>query len=169
MCSVVLEQCDIAIQAKLKMTEDWDANKTDLLFVLKAAQEACVGVQENFSLHVVARDALHSFANCFQNSDTPLTFKQTFLACTQKMEKAGISFKFCKKFLDSEKAKNPKPADDAEATKAATNCFFGTMWLINSTVSKSVMNNMVQNYCTGEGIEKAFAMVTAVIIIIILN
>ena len=40
MCSLVLGQCDVAMQAKLHVTEDWEANKTDLLFVLKAAQAA---------------------------------------------------------------------------------------------------------------------------------
>ena len=44
MCSVVLGQCDAAMQAKLQVTEDWEANKMDLLFVLKAAQLACIGV-----------------------------------------------------------------------------------------------------------------------------
>ena len=37
MCSVVMGQCDPAMQAKLQVTEDWEANKTDLLFVLTAA------------------------------------------------------------------------------------------------------------------------------------
>ena len=53
MCSVVLGQCDPAIQAKLQMTKSWDANKRNLLFILKAAHAACIGVQDYFSLHVV--------------------------------------------------------------------------------------------------------------------
>ena len=149
-CGVILGQCDVAMHAKLEMPEDWDANCSDLLFVLKAAQAACVSVQENFSYHLVARNTLCSFANCFQNSENPLVFKQAFLACTQKMEKAGISFKFCKKFPESGKVNNLKLADNTEATKAATNRFFGIMWLMNSYVSESMTNNLVQAYCSGD-------------------
>ena len=76
MCSVVLGQCDVAMQAKLQVTENWEGNKTDLLFALNAAQAACIGVQENYSMHVVGREAFCSLANCFQNTDTALVFKQ---------------------------------------------------------------------------------------------
>ena len=50
MCSVVSGQVDHAMHAELNMTKDWDANSTDLLFILKAVQTACVIV------HVVAHD-----------------------------------------------------------------------------------------------------------------
>ena len=118
MCSVILAQCDPAMEAKLQVTEGWVENKADLLFVLMAAQAVCIGVQQNYSKHMVAREAFRSLANCFQNSDTALTFKARYLACKKKCDKAGISFKFTKKFLDSEKQQNPK-LDDAAATKAA--------------------------------------------------
>ena len=75
MCSVVLGQCDPAMQARLQMPKSWDVNKRDLLFVLKAAQAACIGVQENFSMHIVGHEAMRSLANCFRTTDTPLTFK----------------------------------------------------------------------------------------------
>ena len=65
MCSVVMGQCDAAMYAKLQVTEGWDANKTDLLFVLTAAQVACIGVQDNYSMHVVAHEAVCSSTNCF--------------------------------------------------------------------------------------------------------
>ena len=65
MCSVVLGQCDKAMQAKLQVTEDWDADKTDLLFALKAAQLACTGVQDNYSMHVMAREAVCSLTSFF--------------------------------------------------------------------------------------------------------
>ena len=65
MSSVLLGHCDTAMHAKLRMTEDWDDNKSDLLFVLEAAQAACVGIRDNFSLYILARDALRLFANCF--------------------------------------------------------------------------------------------------------
>ena len=68
MCSVVIGQCDTAMEAKLQVAENWEANRTDLLFVLKTAQAAYIGVQDNHIMHVVAHEALHSFANCFQNS-----------------------------------------------------------------------------------------------------
>ena len=41
MCSVVLAQ---SMEAKLQVTEGWEDNKTDLLFVLTAAEAACIGV-----------------------------------------------------------------------------------------------------------------------------
>ena len=75
MCSAVLGQCDPAMHARLQMTENWEANKMDLLYVLKAAQAACIGVQENFSMHIVGCEAMRSLANSFQTTDTPLTFK----------------------------------------------------------------------------------------------
>ena len=80
-CSVLLEQSDPAMHAMLEMTEDWDSNKSNLLFVLKAAEARCIDVQENFSPHTVAREALRTFANCFQNSEEPLAFKLTFIVC----------------------------------------------------------------------------------------
>ena len=46
-CSVVKAQYDHSMQAKVQATEGWEDNKTDLLFVLTAAQAACVGVQRN--------------------------------------------------------------------------------------------------------------------------
>ena len=144
MCSVVIGQCDPAMDAKLQVTEDWEANRTDLLFVLKAAQAACISVQDNHSMHVVAHEALCSFANCFQNSQPALTFKQRYIACKTKMDKAGIGFKFTKKFLDKEKAKNPN-LNDAGATKAAENRFLGTFWLLNSDVDHSVTENLVSH------------------------
>ena len=49
MCSVLLGQHDPTMHAMLEMTEDWDSNKSNLLFALKAAEVACIGVQENFS------------------------------------------------------------------------------------------------------------------------
>ena len=81
MCSVVMGQCDTAMEAKLQVAEDWEAKRTDLLFVLQTAQAACIGVQDNHSMHVVAHEALRSFANCFQNSQIGLNYKQSFLAC----------------------------------------------------------------------------------------
>ena len=32
MCNMVLGQCDMAMQAKLQMTKDWEVNKTAALF-----------------------------------------------------------------------------------------------------------------------------------------
>ena len=58
MCSVVIGQCDLAMIAKLQITEDCEANRTDLLFVLKAVQVACISVQDNHSMHVVAHEAI---------------------------------------------------------------------------------------------------------------
>ena len=69
---------------------------------------------------------MRSLTNCFQNTDPTLVFKQKFLACKQKMDKAGIGFKFGKKFLNSEKKKNPQ-LDDTAVTEAATNHLFRTM------------------------------------------
>ena len=40
MCSVIRAQCDPTMIAKLEATDDWEKNKTDLLFVLTAAQAA---------------------------------------------------------------------------------------------------------------------------------
>ena len=91
-CSVILAQCDPAMDAKLQVAEGWLENKTDLLFVLMAAQAACIGIQKNCSKHIVARVAFRSLANCFQNSDAALIFKARYLACKQKCDKAGISF-----------------------------------------------------------------------------
>ena len=119
MCSVILAQCDLAMVAKLQVMEGWLENKTNLLFVLMAAQVACIGgVHQNYRKHIVAREAFRSLANCFQNSDTALIFKARYLACKQKCDKADISFKFTKKFLNSEKKQNPK-LNDATATKTA--------------------------------------------------
>ena len=73
---------------------------------LRSTEAACISVQENFCMHIVAREALHSVANSFQNREEPLTFKQIFLACIHKLEKVSISFRFGKKFLNSEKTKN---------------------------------------------------------------
>ena len=143
MCSVILAQCNPAIEAKLQVTEGWLENKTDLLFVLMAAQAVCIGVQQNYSKHIVAREAFRSLANCFQNSDTALIFKARYLACKQKCDKADISFKFTKKFLDSEKKQNSK-LDDAAATKATENHFLGNMWLMNPDVDHSVTDNLAQ-------------------------
>ena len=166
MCSVLLEQRDPALHAMLETTEDLEANKSNLLFVLEAVEVGHITVQENFSLCIVACEALRSFANCFQNSEEPLGFKCISLACIHKLDKAGIGFRFGKKFLDPEKAKNPNLADDGTVTKAAKNCLYGTMWLMNSTVYESVTNNLVQDYCTGtdkypSSVDKAFALVAA--------
>ena len=103
MRSVILAQCDLAMVAKLQVMEGWLENKTNLLFVLMAAQAACIGVQKNYSKHIVAREAFRSLANCFQNSDTALVFKARYLACKQTFDKAGISFRFTKKFFHLEK------------------------------------------------------------------
>ena len=65
MCSVVRAQCDPSMEAKLEATEGWEDNKTDLLFVLTAAQAACIGVQRNYSLYVSACGAMRSLANYF--------------------------------------------------------------------------------------------------------
>ena len=148
MCSVVIGQCDLAMDAKLQVTEDWEANRTDLLFVLKAAQAACIGVQDNHSMHLVVHEALRSFANCFQNSQVDLTYKQRYIACKTKMDKARIGFKFATKFLDKEKAKNPN-LNDVGATKAAENRFLGTFWLLNSDVDHSVTDNLLLNHISG--------------------
>ena len=51
---LTVKKCDPAMQTRLRMTKDWDANKTDLLFVFKAAQVAYIVVQENFSLTFLA-------------------------------------------------------------------------------------------------------------------
>ena len=166
MCSVIMGQCDLGMQAKLQVTEDWEANKTDLLFVLMAAQVVCIGVQDNYSTHAVASEAFRSLANCFQNSDTALAFKTKYLACKKKCDKAGISFKFAKKFIDLEKKKNPN-LDDAAATKAAKNRFLGTMWLMNSDVPHSVTDNLVQAHISGtnnypESVDRAFTMVSVI-------
>ena len=93
-------------------------------------------------MHIVARKAVCSLANCFQNSDPALIFKQKYLATKKKMNKVGICFKFAKKFLELEKKKNPK-LNDAAATEAAENRFLGTMWLMNSDVPHSVTDNLV--------------------------
>ena len=148
MYSVVLGQYDAAMQVKLQVTENWEANKIDLLFILKAAQAACIGVQENYSMHVVGCEVFCSLANYFQNIDTALIFKQRFLAREKKMDKAGIGIKFAKKFLKSEKKKNPN-INDAAATNAATNHFLGTLWLMNSEVPHSVTDNLVQAHISG--------------------
>ena len=166
MCSVVLGQCDMAMQVKLQVTEDWDANKTYMLFVLKAAQAACISVQDNYSMHAVAREVVRSLTNCFQNSDTALAFKQKYLATKKNMDKAGISFKFAKKFLDLKKKKNLK-LDDAAATEAAKKHFLGTMWLLNSKVPHSVTDNLVQDHISGndnypESVDRAFTMVSVI-------
>ena len=99
MCSVVLAQCDPAMEVKLQVTEGWEDNKTDLLFVLTAAQAACTGVQKNYSMYVMARDAMRSMTNCFHNNDTALAFKTRYFACKKQCDKAGIGFTFSKKFL----------------------------------------------------------------------
>ena len=129
MSSVVLGQCDAVMQVKLQVTEDWEANKTDLVFVLTAAQAACIGVQYNYSMHIVAREAMCSLVNCFQISDTALAFKHKYIACKKNCDKAGIGIKFSKKFLDLEKKKNLN-LDDAGATEAAKNHFLRTIGVI---------------------------------------
>ena len=164
MCSVVKAQCDLSMEAKLQVTEGWEENKTDLLFVLTAAQAACIGVQRNYSVNVVAREAMRSLANCFQNNETALVFKKNYLACKKKCDKAGIGLTFSKKFLDLEKKKNPK-FDDAAATKAAENHFHGTMWLLNSEVPSNVTDNLVQDHIVGidnypETVKQAFTMLS---------
>ena len=165
-CSVVLGQCDAAMQAKLQVTEDWETNKTYLLFVLKAAQVACISVQENYIMYIVGCEALQALTNCFKNTDTALVLKQRILACKQKMAKAGIGFKFGKKFLDSEKKKNPN-VDNTTAAEAATNRFLGTMWLMNSDAPKFVSENLVQAHISGtdnypESVKRAFTMVSII-------
>jgi len=107
MCSVVRAQCDPAMVSKLEATEDWDAKKTDLLFVLEAAHAACLGVQRNYSSCVSARDAMRSLANCFQNTENAVDFKRKYLACTKLWDKAGIGLNFSQKFLDLEKKRVP--------------------------------------------------------------
>ena len=81
------------------------------------------------------------------------------------MEKVSIGFKFTKKFLDSKKKKNLE-LDDAAATKAAENHFFGIMWLMDSKVPFSMTDNLVQAHISGhdnypESVERAFTMVSA--------
>ena len=132
--------------------------------VQRAAQAACIGVQQNYSVYVAAREAMRSLANCFQNNESALDFKKNYLACKKKCEKAGIGFTFSKKFLDLEKKKNPK-LDDAAATKVAENHFHGTMWLLNSEVPSTVIENLVQNHIVGidnypENVKQAFTMLT---------
>ena len=86
---------------------------------------------------------------------------------TQKEDGYGsIGFKFAKKFIDSEKKKNPK-LDDAAATEAATPRFLGTMWLMNSDAPPLVTKNLVQahisvtdNYL--KSVERAFAVVSVI-------
>ena len=78
MCSVVRAQCDPVMDAKLEATEGWEDNKTDLLFILMAAQAACIGVQRNYSLYVSSRGAMCSLANCFQNAESALDFKKNY-------------------------------------------------------------------------------------------
>ena len=83
------------------------------------------------------------------------------------MDKAGIGFKFAKKFVDKEKTKNPN-LDDAGATKAAENRFFGTFWLMNSDVDHSVSDNLVQARISGNdnylaSVYRAYAMFIIII------
>ena len=118
-CGVVLGQCDVSMRSKLAITAGWEANKSDLLCVLKAVQSACIGMQENYSHHIVEREALRSLTTCFQNSDSALEFKEAFITRTKKLEKADIGFAFCKKILDSKKKRDPN-LDDAAAHEAAT-------------------------------------------------
>ena len=125
-CGVVLAQCDVAMQAKLAIIAGWEANKSNLLWVLKAAQLACIGMQENYSHHVVGHEALQSLTMCSQNSDSELDFKEDFLARTKKLEKAEIGFAFGMKFIDAEKKRDPN-LDDAAAHKAATYRFLGSL------------------------------------------
>ena len=148
MCSVERAQCDPAMNAKLEATEGWEDKKTDLLFVLTAAQAACIGVQRNYSLYVSARVAMRSLANCFQNAEDAMDFKRNYLACKKLWDKAGICLNFSKKILDLEKKKNPK-LDDAAAMKVAEECFHVTMWLLKSQVPSRVTNNLVQNHIVG--------------------
>ncbi len=162
MCSVLRAQCDPAMVAKLEATEDWEAKKTDLLFVLEAAQAACLGVQRNYSFYVSARDAMRSLANCFQNDEDAMDFKRRYLACTKLWDKAGISLNFSKKFLELEKKRDPK-LTDAKAMMAAEDRFHGTMWLMNSQVPSRVTENLVQNHVVGtdnypKNIEQAYTM-----------
>ena len=164
MCSVVRAQCDPAMEAKLEATEGWEDNKTDLLFVLTAAQAACISVQRNYSFYVSARGAMHSLANCFQNAESALDFNKNYLACKKLCDKAGIGPTFSKKFLDLEKKKNSK-LEDTAAMKVAQERFRGTMWLLNSEVPSTVTNNLVQNHIVGihnypENVEQAFTMLS---------
>ena len=102
MCSVIRAQYDPAMIAKLEATEDWEKNKTDLLFALTAAQAMCIGVQRNYSLYVSARVAMCSLANCFQNAESAMDFKRNYLAYKKLWDNAGIGLTFSKKFLDLE-------------------------------------------------------------------
>lgn len=162
MCSVLRAQCDPAMVAKLEATEDWDAKKTDLLFVLEAAQAACLGVQQNYSVYVSARDAMRSLANCFQNTESAVEFKRKYLACKKLWVKAGISLKFSKKFVELEKKRNPK-LTDVKAMEVAEDRFHGTMWLMNSQVPSRVTDNLVQDHVVGtdnypKDVEQAYTM-----------
>ena len=148
-CGIVLGQCSPAMQAKLVITAGWEANKSDLLWVLKAAQPVCISVQENYSHHVVGREAMQSLTICSQNSSSNLNFKEDFLACTKMLEKAEIGFVFGKKFLDAEKKRDPN-LNDATAHEAATHRFLGTLWLLNSAAPETLKNNLVQAYITGD-------------------
>ena len=60
----------------------------------------------------------------------------------KKIDKASIGIKFSKNFFDSEKMKDPQ-LDDTGATKAATNHFLGTIWLMNSNEPHFVTDNLV--------------------------
>lgn len=162
MCSVLRAQCDPAMVAKLEATEDWEAKKTDLLFVLEAAQAACLGVQQNYSVYVSARDAMRSLANCFQNTESAVDFKRKYLACKKLWVKAGISLKFSKKFLELEKKRDPKLTDE-KAMEVAEDRFHGTMWLMNSQVPSRVTDNLVLDHVVGtdnypKDVEQAFTM-----------
>ena len=125
-CGVGLGQCDVLMLSKLAITTGWEANKSDLLWVLKAAQAACIGVQENYSHHVVGCEALESLTTCKQDSNSNLDFKEEFLACMKKLDKAEISFKFGKTFINAEK-KRDSTFDDATVHEAARQCFLWTM------------------------------------------
>ena len=65
-----------------------------------------------------------------------------------KLDKAGLGFKFNKKFLDNENAKDSS-LNNADATKTAMNRFLCTFWLLNSDVYHTVTDNLVQNHITG--------------------
>ena len=62
--------------------------------------------------------------------------------------------------------RNPYLADDETYCKAAKNRCFGTMWLLNSNVPKTVTDNLVQAYCTGQdnypaNVTEAYSLATA--------
>lgn len=141
MSSVVVGQCNAAMLAKLK-------KKSDLLFLLEAAQVACVGVQDNFSIHIVPLDELYSFASFFQKSgDDSLNCKKTFLVSLKRLDKADFSFCFGKRFLASKKKHNPSLVDDEASTKAAKNKVWYNMGLkLQQTILCSITVQEMTNF-----------------------